>query len=94
VLQRLAAEQATAGKTVAFAVICPLLAPVADAAPLSYEEAAAALCLTHEALRGTLHRLRKRFATVLRETIAETLTNPTEKAIVEELAALRAAWSA
>lgn len=93
-LQRLAAEQAAAGKAEAFAVIRPLLAPVADAAPLSYEEAAAALRLTPEALRVTLHRLRKRFATVLRETIAETLTNPTEEAIAEELAALRAAWSA
>jgi RNA polymerase sigma-70 factor (ECF subfamily) len=93
-MQRLAAEQAAAGKADAFAVLRPMLAPIGGAAPVSHEEAAQRLRLTPEALRVTLHRLRKRFAEVLRETVADTLANPNEQSIQEEMDALKAAFSA
>ena len=93
-MQRLAREQAAAGKGEAFTVLRPLLAPMPGGAAPSYEEAAQALRISAEALRVTLHRLRKRFAEVLRDTVADTLTNPTEEAVQSELNALRAAFSA
>lgn len=42
-------------------------------------------------LRQTLHRLRRRFREILRDQVRETLNQPSEQAIDEELAALRAA---
>ena len=93
-MQRLAREQAAAGKGEAFAVLRPLLAPIGGAAVPTYEEAAQTLRISAEALRVTLHRLRKRFAEVLRDAIADTLTDPTEAAIQSELDALRVAFSA
>lgn len=92
-MQRLAKEQAAAGKEVAFTVLRPLLAPLGGQAAITQEEAAEQLHLTPEALRVTLHRLRKRFAEVLRDTVADTLTEPTEEAIQGELDALRAAFT-
>lgn len=92
-MQRLAKEQAAAGKGESFTVLRPLLAPLSAEPALSHEEAARQLRQTPEALRVTLHRLRKRFAEVLRETVADTLVNPTEEAIQSELDALRAAFS-
>ncbi len=93
-MQRLAAEQAAAGKGEAFVVLRPLLAPMPGTSAPSYEEAAQSLHLSAEALRVTLHRLRKRFAEVLRDTVADTLSNPTEDGIQAEIDALRAAFSA
>lgn len=90
-LQRLAREQAAAGKEQAFTVLRPLLAPTPGIAAPSHEEAAQTLRMTPEALRVTLHRLRKRFAEVLRDTVADTLTQPTEEAVQEEITALRLA---
>jgi RNA polymerase sigma-70 factor (ECF subfamily) len=92
-LQRLAREQAAAGKEQAFAVLRPLLAPTPGIEPPSYEDAAKALRITPEALRVTLHRLRKRFAEVLRESVADTLTDPTDASIQTELDALKVAFS-
>lgn len=67
--------------------------PLSGESTISHEEAAQQLRQTPEALRVTLHRLRKRFAEVLRETVADTLVNPTEEAIQGELDALRMAFS-
>jgi predicted DNA-binding protein (UPF0251 family) len=64
-----------------------------DEITITQEEAARRLRVTPEALRVTLHRLRKRFAEVLRETVADTLMKPTEEAISEEMRALRAAFT-
>lgn len=91
-MQRLAKEQSAAGKQETFAVLRPLLAPLGGETALSQEDAARQLRLTPEALRVTLHRLRKRFAEVLRATVADTLIDPTEEAIQDELDALRAAF--
>jgi RNA polymerase sigma-70 factor (ECF subfamily) len=93
-MQRLAREQDAAGKGEAFGVLRPLLAPMPGSAAPSYEDAAKSLRISAEALRVTLHRLRKRFAEVLRDTVADTLANPTEEAIQAEIDALRVAFSA
>lgn len=93
-MQRLAREQESAGKGEAFAVLRPLLAPMPGSTVPSYEEAAKSLRLSAEALRVTLHRLRKRFAEVLRETVADTLVNPTDEAVQSEIDALKMAFSA
>ena len=92
-MQRLASEQAAAGKGDAFAVLRPLLAPIGGAAAPSYEDAAKTLHISAEALRVTLHRLRKRFAEVLRNAVADTLANPTDEAVQAEIDALRTALS-
>ena len=91
-MQRLAAEQAAAGKADSFHVLRPLLSPAPGSEVPSYEDAAKALHLSPEALRVTLHRLRKRFAELLRQCVADTLVNPTEEAIQAELDALKQAF--
>ena len=53
-------------------------------------ELAARLGLGHAALRQSLTRLRERFRTTLRAQIADTLRDPNESSIDEELRALRA----
>lgn len=91
-MQRLATEQSAAGKGEVFDTLRPLLAPLDGRVSSTQDEAAQKLRLTPEALRVTLHRLRKRFAEVLRETVADTLVDPTEAAVNEEMDALRAAF--
>ncbi len=90
---KLASEQDAAGKSDAFEVLRPLLAPVGSNVALSQEAAAAKLRLTPEALRVTLHRLRKRYAELLRESVAETLADPDEESVAREMQALRIALS-
>lgn len=86
-LQRLAEEQEAAGKGKAFAVMRPLLSPAGT--KTSQEQVAAELGLSAEALRVALHRLRKRFGELLRETVADTLAKPDAASVDEEMAALR-----
>jgi RNA polymerase sigma-70 factor (ECF subfamily) len=91
-MQRLAREQAAAGKDKTFAILRPLLAPAADGCgSMSGDEAARLLGVTPEALRVNLHRLRARFAKLLRDVVADTLANPTDEAVRDELDALRMA---
>ena len=52
-------------------------------------ELAAQLGMSHAALRTSLTRLRDRFRTALRSLIADTLREPSESAIDDELRALR-----
>ena len=93
-MHKLAREQAAAGKEKAFSVLRPLLAPAADGgSSMTGEEAARMLGITPEALRVNIHRLRARFAKLLREVVADTLANPTDEAVQEELDALRMALS-
>lgn len=60
-----------------------------DAIP--YAEAAAQLSMDEGAARVAVHRLRKRYRTLLREEIAQTLGDPS--AVDEELRSLKAALS-
>lgn len=90
-LQRLADEQRAAGRERAFALMRPLLTPGADADSGGAARAAEELGLTAEAFRVALHRLRKRFGQVLRQTVADTLADPQNAAVDEEMATLRRA---
>lgn len=86
-LNRLGEEQHAAGKGRAFIMLRPLLSPSGTA--ISQEIVARELGLTAEAVRVALHRLRKRFGELLRMTVADTLVNPDEHAVNEEMAALK-----
>ena len=81
-------ECAGAGKGSLFAAISPLITGEGDAAV--YEELTQSTGMTVEALRQTVRRLRLRFRDLLRETIADTLDEPTEAQIDAELQVLRA----
>ncbi len=95
-MARLAQEQAAAGRAQAFELLRPLLSPEGDGSDeaQSHQRIATALGQTVEASRAAVYRLRKRFREVLREVVADTLENPTELAVEEELLALRAALAA
>ncbi len=83
-------EYTARGRAVLFAALRPFLDPGGDH---DYEVAAAATGLDPNAVRQAVFRLRQRFRTVLRQTVADTLHHPSEAMIEEELAALRAALS-
>ncbi|GDY12988.1 RNA polymerase subunit sigma-24 [Planctomycetota bacterium] len=85
-LDRLAAEQADAQR---FVVLRPFLSanPEADA----YAAAAARLDLPSGAVRVAVHRLRKRFAELLRSEVAETLADSDPGTLDGELKVLAAA---
>jgi DNA-directed RNA polymerase specialized sigma24 family protein len=58
---------------------------------VKYKDLAGRLGLSVEALRQAVKRLRDRYRETIRDLIAETLTDPTEQAIDEEMRHLRAA---
>ncbi len=76
------------GKAGLFEKLKPLL--MADRTVISYPQAAAALGLSEEAARVTVHRLRRRYRDLLREEIAQTLAEPAQ--VEEEMRALFAAF--
>ena len=78
-LDHLRDQYATTGRAGAFEALRPFLNPD-DAAGADYETAAVALQLTPGAVRQAVHRLRERFAELLRSHIADTLENPTPAA--------------
>jgi RNA polymerase sigma factor (sigma-70 family) len=73
-----------------FEILCPFLDPETTAVARP-DLAARELGLSPEAVRQAISRLRRRFREALRQQIASTLHNPTERQIDEELAALQAA---
>jgi RNA polymerase sigma factor (sigma-70 family) len=75
-LERLRAEQADAVDGGRFEQLKPFLS--GDAADGSYRAAARELGLTESAVRVAVHRMRRRFGRILREEIAQTLTDPGE----------------
>lgn len=74
VLARLRAEYESAGEPERFEILKPFL--VAERAPPSGAEVAAQLGLTESAAYSAVHRLRKRYAEILREETAHTVDNP------------------
>ena len=56
---------------------------------IPYPQAAQALGVDEGAVRVAVHRLRKRYRELLREEIAQTLTDPAQ--VAEELRSLQAA---
>lgn len=84
----LAREQEEAGKADQFEILRPRLDPTLSCTG-NDAELAAALGMSHDAVRKAISRLRKRFREILRDLIAATLSDPTEESIQEELASLR-----
>ena len=91
-MKKLGAEQSALGRGKAFEQLRPLLSPSSGGDDAqSHATLAASLGLTEEASRAAVYRLRKRFREILRDVVADTLENPTEAAVDEELLALRSA---
>lgn len=87
VILRLEQENAAEGKAALFQRARAFLTLGEDAIP--YAQAAAELALDEGALRVAVHRLRKRYRTLLRDEIAQTLADPQQ--VAEELRSLQAA---
>ncbi len=87
-IAQLEAEYATSARSEIFAALRPFLG-TGEEFP-HQGELAAQLGMSHAALRTSLTRLRERFRTTLRALIADTLREPSESAIEDELRALRA----
>jgi RNA polymerase sigma factor (sigma-70 family) len=86
VLNRLRQEYATEGKTFTFEALSVFLDAVSSRTPPSYEEVANRLQVSTGAVKTLIHRLRKRYSTLLREEIGRTVSDPAE--IDEEIHAL------
>ncbi|MBI4607101.1 MAG: sigma-70 family RNA polymerase sigma factor [Planctomycetes bacterium] len=75
-LKRLEQESVAAGRGPLFAALKPVLA--GEQADASYSEIARGLAMKEGALKTAVHRLRRRFAAILRSKIAETVAGPEE----------------
>lgn len=88
VIARLRKECAAEGKTERFEHLKPYL--TAGKGEISYATAAATLSLDEGAVRVAVHRMRKRYRELLRDEVADTLSDPAM--VDEELAALSGAF--
>jgi RNA polymerase sigma-70 factor (ECF subfamily) len=88
VITRLHGESAAAGKAESFDRLKPFLTADRDAVP--YAQAAAELGLAEGAVRVAVHRLRRHYRELLRDEIAQTLSDPAQ--VDEELRALFGAF--
>jgi hypothetical protein len=89
VIERLGLEHQVAGKTAQFEHLKIFL--TAGKGALSHAEAAQRLGVDESAVRVAVHRLRKRYRQLLRDEIANTLSNPGQ--VDEEMQALFGAFS-
>jgi RNA polymerase sigma-70 factor (ECF subfamily) len=89
VVARLQEECAAAGKTKLFELLRPFLMLGKEARP--YAQVAASLGLSEGAVRVAVHRFRQRYRRLLREEIAQTLTDPAQ--VEEELRSLFTAFT-
>jgi len=89
VIIRLRDESAADSKSRLFEQLKPFLMVGKSAIP--YAQAAAELDLTEGAVRVTVHRLRRRYRELLREEIAQTLSDPSQ--VEEEMQALFSAFA-
>ena len=81
-------EYTSRGRSTLFENLRPFLDPAGEQ---DYSTTAGITGLDPNAIRQAVFRLRQRFRAVLRQTVADTLHNPSEGLIEEELSALRAA---
>ncbi len=88
-LRRVEADYAATGRAGVFTALRPCLG-AGGAGITEPDRLAASLGLSDVALRQAISRLRDRFRTALRAHVADTLREPTEEAIDEELRSLRA----
>ncbi len=89
VLERLAREYAEAGRTAQFEALQVVLSEGPRSVPRA--TIAARLGTTEGAVQAAVQRLRRRYRDVLREQVAETLEDPDDAAVDEELRELLAA---
>ena len=89
-LSMLAAEFEADGKADTFLLLRPFISAGADS-PSGYDQLSEATGLTKPAVRQAVHRLRGRFRQAIRDHIADTLNDPTEAQIDEELLAMQEA---
>ena len=73
-------------KSLLFEILRPFLNPISCTVSLSYEDAAKALQVSVATVKTFIHRLRRRYASILREEVARTVTDPST--IDEEIHAL------
>jgi len=71
-------EYAARGKKSTFETLKPLLDAVNSKAAPSYEQAASALEVSVGSIKTLIHRLRKQYASLLREEVARTVCDPGE----------------
>lgn len=76
VLARLEREYRNAGKQKLFAVLKDFIA--GDHGRISYAEAGRKFHLSENAIKQTVHRLRRRYRQLFRDEIAQTVANPAE----------------
>jgi RNA polymerase sigma-70 factor (ECF subfamily) len=88
-LDQLAAEYADSGRSALFERLQVVLTPGPSFS--SYAALATQLDMTEGAVQVAVHRLRRRYRTILREQIAATLDNPTDTGVEDEICALFAA---
>jgi RNA polymerase sigma-70 factor (ECF subfamily) len=82
----LSAEYAAEGNMATLEALKPFLQPIDSATLPSYEQAADQLGVSVGAVKMLIHRLRKRYTTLLRAEVARTVSDPGE--IDEEIHAL------
>jgi len=85
-MARLGNEYAAQGKSAALQALEPFLPPSSAQEVPSYEQVADKLQVSIVAVKTLIHRLRKRFTTLLREEVARTVSDPAE--IDEEIHSL------
>lgn len=88
VITRLGDESAAEGKAKLFEILKPCLMVGKSAIP--YPQAATELGMAEGAVRVAVHRLRRRYRELLREEIAQTLSDPAQ--VEDELRALFSAF--
>ena len=91
-VSRLQADYADTGKLPLFDALLPFLG-TSTGEPPDQAQLATQLGMSHVALRQSLLRLRTRFRTALRAQVADTLQDPSEASIDEELRNLQAVLS-
>lgn len=84
----LAREFEADGKAELFLALRPWISAGAES-PAGYDELSATTGLSKPAVRQAVHRLRERFRQAVRDHIADTLNDPTEARINDELLALQ-----
>ena len=77
-MERLKEEYSAQGKANIFETLRPFLDVSGAAQALSYEVAAEKLKVTGAGVKTLIHRLRKRYSELLREAVAQTVTDPGE----------------
>jgi RNA polymerase sigma-70 factor (ECF subfamily) len=85
-MSRMRKEYAAHGKASVFETLKPFIDPINSKAVLSYEQVANALQVSAGSVKKLIFRLRKQYASLLREEVARTVSEPSD--IDEEIHSL------